>query len=306
MILSSNFHLPVLLPQVLEGLKVEPENKYVDATIGGGGYSFEIIKRGGIVLGIDADEDALSFVRNKFGINKKLFLEHGNFADLKRIAEKYGFKRIAGIVFDLGMSSFQLGEAGRGFSYKLDEPLDMRMDKRGSITAADIINKCSQEQLYEIFTKYAEEVHSRTIASAILRARTIKNTIQTTGDLVVVIDQVLNKIYGNKQPNQFKKFRNKTLGRIFQALRIQVNNELVNLKKGIDAAADLLKTDGRLLVISYHSLEDRIVKLKFKEKMRQGMFSIITKQPITASVDEIDQNPKAHSAKLRIAQKLKC
>lgn len=301
---QAGFHTPVLLPRVMEGLDVKPGKKYIDATLGGGGYTDEILKLGGIVLGIDQDQDAIDFVRQKYQINKDIFLEHGNFRDLKEIAHSYGFNQVAGILFDLGMSSYQLEKSGRGFSYQGDEPLDMRMDKNLESTAADIINKFSKEQLYEIFTKYAEELNSRAIAQAVTGARSLKGEISTTRQLSVILNEVLEKLYRNeKVESKHRKIR-QTKARIFQALRIKVNYELENLETGLTQAIELLEREGRVIVLSYHSLEDRLVKFKFKKYESQGLIKIITRKPIIPGESEIFQNPRARSAKLRIAQKL--
>ena len=310
MILSTRFHSPVLLCQVIRGLNVRVGKKYIDATVGGGGYSFAIIKRGGIVLGIDLDKDALEFVKKKLKsqkskvkIGREIFLEQGNFAEIKKIAEKYGFNKVAGIIFDLGFSSFQLERAGRGFSYKGSEPLDMRLSTRQLPTAADIVNKYSEGELYEIFTKFAEEVHSRAIVSAILSARAV-SYIGTTDKLVSIIDKIAKQLYVGKTSYQISKLRNSLFARIFQALRIAVNNELNSLKEGLTAAIDLLEEEGRLTVLSYHSLEDRLVKLKFRANMKKNKLILINKKPIVAAREEVFSNPKSHSARLRIAEKL--
>lgn len=305
------FHTPVLLSQVLAALRIEKGRKYIDATLGGGGYSFEILKRGGIVLGIDRDKEAIRYVREKLGdrswtleIKNNLFLEHGNFADLQPIALKFGFDEVAGIIFDLGMSSYQLEGSGRGFSWRRDEPLDMRMDIRQEATAADLINHSSKERLYEIFTKYAEELHSRTVAEAIVRARSLKGDIKRTNELSQLISETLDRIYS--KDNQFNKFRilQSTKARIFQALRIAVNGELENLQIGLKQAIDLLGVTARIVVLSYHSLEDRIAKLTFKDAEQNGILRVVTFGILKADRFEKQDNPKAKSAKLRIAEKI--
>lgn len=312
MILSDNFHKPVLLSLVIEALKVEKGKKYIDATIGGGGYTEEILKLGGIVLGIDADKDAIEYVRKKFPakgwsasgreVNKKLFLEQGNFANLKKIASKYGFEKTAGIIFDLGMSSYQLEKSGRGFSYERDEPLDMRMDKNIQFDAGELLNSYSEDRLYEIFSIYAEELHSRAIAKAIVRARSLNNGLTRTGELSGIIKDVLNRIYALKQNDTFRLFQ-KTKARIFQAIRIVVNNEMENLEIGLNDGIDLLDISGRIIVLSYHSLEDRKVKMNFRKRQFMNKLEILN-LPLRATYDEIKINSKARSVKLRIAQKI--
>ncbi len=307
MILSTEYHLPVLLPEVLNGLSVQKGAKYIDATLGGGGYAFEIVKLGGVVLGIDQDQEAIDYVREKLEdrswrleAEKNLFLDQGNFANLKKIAKKQGFTRVSGIIFDLGMSTYQLKHSNRGFSFSRDEPLDMRMDKKETVRAADIINNYSKERLYEIFTKFAEELHSGAIISAILRARSLKR-ILTTKELATIVVNALREDIGLKE---FEKYKNSTLARIFQALRIVVNNEIENLRKGLEQAEELLLPKGRLIVLSYHSLEDRLVKSFFKSLKRKGKLEILTKKAIVPEKSEIMANPKSRSVRLRIAEEL--
>ena len=310
MTLDNAFHLPVLLRETITGLAVARNKKYIDATLGGGGHSLEIIKSGGVLLGIDQDIEAIIYFTKLLNINnlqsllgKKIFLVQENFVHLKKIAEKNGFKQISGILFDLGVSSYQISTSSRGFSYLETQELDMRMDQRTSLTAKDIINKFKAEELYEIFTAYSEELHSRTIADAIIRARALKKII-TGSDLVEILKNIINKINPGMPDYKFEKLLHKTSARIFQALRIRVNNELDNLKIALDEALNLLGFDGRLAVISYHSLEDRIVKIKFREWERRDKVKMINRQPILASEIEQQSNRKSRSAKLRIVAKL--
>lgn len=303
MVLPSVFHEPVLFDAVIKGLNIKKGHKYIDATLGGGGYTWEIVRRGGIVLGIDVDREAIEHVKN-FKVGKEIFLERGNFAHLKKIAEKFGFVEVSGIIFDLGMSSFQIERSGRGFSFEKDEPLDMRMNRNQELTAADIINRSCREELYEIFSKFAEELHSRAVADAIFRARTVKGPIKRTGQLVDIVRQVIGKNQRKKDKKLDKRLYQKDLARIFQALRIVVNKEIENLKKGLLQAVDLLQTGGRLAVLSYHSLEDRLVKLRFKQEERSGNLRVLTKQPIRADRFEVRLNRRARSAKLRIAERI--
>lgn len=310
MTLDTNFHLPVLLRETITGLAVGKDKKYIDATLGGGGHSLVIIKSGGVLLGIDQDIEAITYFKKLLQENnlqnlvgKKIFLVQDNFVHLKNIAEKTGFNQTSGILLDLGVSSYQVSASTRGFSYLTNQELDMRMDKRTSLTAKEIINKFKAEELYEIFTAYSEELHSRAIADAIIRARALKNTI-TSHDLVEILKNILRKIYLGMPDYQFEMLLLKTSARIFQALRIRVNNELDYLKIVLDQALDLLGFDGRLAVISYHSLEDRIVKIKFREWERSDKVKLINRQPILSSVIEQQSNRKSRSAKLRIIAKL--
>lgn len=293
----NNFHTPVLLHEVANFLEIEKDHQYIDATIGGGGHSREIIKKGGIVLGVDQDQEALDYLTSSL-LNKyknKLFLARGNFKSLKEIARANKFDQVSGILFDLGVSSYQLGEPRRGFSFKSIGPLDMRMDKDEKRSAFELINTGSDETLLKIFTKYGEEPLAKKIVNEIMKTRQ-KNTINTTVELANMIKSIYS---------QYKqKTRIHPATKIFQAIRIWVNQELDNLKEGIREAVELLEPQGRLLVISYHSLEDRIVKLKMIELTNNKQLEIITKKPITASWQEIKINPRARSAKLRVAQKI--
>lgn len=299
MIHTDIFHRPVLLPQVISYLSVVKGAKYIDATLGGGGYTFEILRRGGVVLGIDQDRDSIEYIKakikdqsSKIKNKDNLFLERRNFKDLKEIAHKWGFEKVDGIIFDLGMSSFQIDKSDRGFSYHRDEILDMRMGNDVRVKASDILNKFNEESLYEIFSSFSEELNSRAIAHAIFRARTLKQNIVRTIDLV----NVVNKVIGKYDP--------KVLSRVFQALRVAVNNELEALKIGLVHAVDLLVYKGVVIVLSYHSLEDRTVKLFLKQKEDQGCLRIITKQCIRADRFETSINPRSRSARMRVGEKI--
>lgn len=269
-------HTPVLVREVLEGLQIRKGGRYIDATFGMGGHSDAIRQRGGIVLGIDVDPDTEAV--------------HGNFRNIENIATQNGFEVVDGILFDLGVSSYQLDTPRRGFSYRFaDAPLDMRFGDEMSATAADIVNTYSEEDLYEIIARYGEEQLAGTIAHAIVRARRLR-PIQTTGDVVDSIAVVV------KDAHQ----RSAVLSRVFQAFRIAVNDELGALKEGLSGAGNVLKHGGRLAVISFHSLEDRIAKQFFtKERWKS-----ITKSPIRASEEERQSNIRARSAKLRIGEKI--
>ncbi|MDO8610380.1 MAG: 16S rRNA (cytosine(1402)-N(4))-methyltransferase RsmH [bacterium] len=237
-------HTPVLLQQVIENLDIQTNGLYIDATLGEGGYTREIIEHGGKVLAIDADINQIS----NFTSLKNIQLVHGNFADIETIAKNNHFYPVDGIAFDLGLSMEQLNTSKRGFSYKkLMEPLDMRLDVENEVTAGEFINYSTQQELYELFARNSEEINSQAIAEAIVAKRKIRK-LQTVGDLM----QVLNKVTG--EPNaQVNK-------RIFQALRIAVNEEFVNLSKGLEGSLKLIKDEGKIIVVTFHSLEDRIVK----------------------------------------------
>lgn len=293
------YHITVLKDEVIKGLNVRPGKQYIDATLGGGGHSFEIIQRGGIVLGIDMDQDAIVYVtekikeqRAKIKIGENLILVKGNFNDLGEIAKEAGFTKVAGIIFDLGTSRHQLKTVGRGFSFQSDEELDMRMDKGQVLTAKNVINNLGEKELYEIFTKFGEEKLARTIAHAIVGARYLK-PINTTEELAIIVRAI-------------KRTREKTdtATKVFQALRIYINREFENLKEGLAQGEKVLEKDGRMAVISFHSLEDRIVKNFYRNSQNLGEIKVLTKKPITALDVELKRNPSARSAKLRIAMKL--
>ena len=283
----SSFHKPVLLKEAIDGLRVEKNKKYIDATLGGGGHSGEILRRGGIVLGLDADQEAIEYIKNNFirrigGSNFKLTLVRGNFRDIDKIARDTNFDKVAGIIFDLGVSSHQIDNPKRGFSFQNEGPLDMRMDQQLGVRALDLIKILTKGELYEIFTKFGEESRAWAISDAIVRARSIK-PIVTTGELAKIVFT---------RAGQSKK--------VFQALRIVVNDELNSIMQALPYALELLQENGRLCVISFHSLEDRIVKRKFIEFEEKGMGKIITEKPIVPSIEELRVNKRARSAKLRI------
>lgn len=279
----SDYHESVLLKEAIAGLKVEKNKKYIDATLGGAGHSFEILRLGGIVLGIDVDKDAIvNIEKNK---PENLTLARGNFRDIDKIAHLNKFDKVAGIIFDLGVSSHQIDSPARGFSFQSEGPLDMRMDQELGVRALDLIKILTKGELNEIFAKFGEETHSWQISDAIVRARSVK-PIETTEELA----EIVFPIAGNAK-------------RVFQALRIIVNDELGAIEEALPKAVELLEKNGRLVIISFHSLEDRIVKRKFLEFEEKKLGRIITEKPITPTVEEIEKNKRAGSAKLRIYEK---
>lgn len=295
------FHKSVLLREVSEYLQVKSGKKYIDATLGAGGHTESILRQGGTVLSVDLDKEAIESARQKFGNEPRLKIVQGNFRDLEKIAHSQDFRGVSGIIFDLGVSSYQLEKAERGFSFQNVGPLDMRMDQSetsGQIKASDFINLAGKDELYEIFTKLGEEHRARAISDAIIRARRIK-AILTTEDLA----QVVEGSFGFKS-GQPDIVRAGILKRVFQALRIFVNSELENLELGLQGAISILGSGGRVLVISFHSLEDRIVKQSFLAFEKQGLGKIITKKPITPSLVELKENRRARSAKLRVFEKI--
>jgi 16S rRNA (cytosine1402-N4)-methyltransferase len=289
-------HTPVLLREVTDFLRVKSDGKYIDCTIGGGGHSAQVLKSGAVVLGIDQDLTAILHLKKKFESEikaKRLILEHDNFVNVAKAAEKLGFIQVDGILFDLGVSSFQIDQSGRGFSFKRAEPLDMRMNPEVGLTAAGLLNDLPEEELYTIFAKYGEERRSRDIARQIVAARKL-SPITTTEELAGIVTNVLGES-GIIHPAT----------RIFQALRIAVNSEIENLKIGLKEGFKLLNLGGRLAVISFHSLEDRVVKLQFLEFANEGQGKILTKKPVVATEAEIKENKRARSAKLRVIEKIK-
>jgi len=308
-------HKSVLLQEVIQFLSPEPGQVFIDSTIGFGGHSLEILKKissKGRLLGIDQDKEAIDWLEaNLKPYHPNLILAKGNFSEIKRLARENGFENANGILADIGVSSYQLDKEKRGFSFKKAGPLDMRMDKNRELTAAEAVNSYSEHDLANIFSKYGEERLSKTIAREIARRRTEK-PIETTLDLAKLVGGVYEK-------KSLKGRKTHPATRIFQALRIEVNNELENLKKFLPQAVEVLAPKGRLAVITFHSLEDRIVKNYFRDIAKECIcppdFPVcqcghkpkvrtVTKKPIIPGEEEIRDNPRARSAKLRVIEKL--
>ena len=290
-------HKPVLLKEVLDYLNPQPGENFIDCTFGFGGHSLEILKKnkpGGKVLGIEQDKEILEKFTNK---NKRLDLIDGNFNNLKEIVKNDRFfklNKINGILFDLGVSSWHFDESGRGFSFQTDEPLIMNCSEDG-LSAEEIINQWPKEELIRIFREYGEERFTNHIAEEIYQRRKIEK-IKTTKQLVNVI--------GSAIPGRYRHGRIHFATRVFQALRIAVNDELDNLKRALPQALEVLEKDGRIVVISFHSLEDRIVKNFFRDSSKEDSLKILTKKPIIPSEDEVNLNFRSRSAKLRAAIKI--
>ncbi len=310
----SSFHIPVMHREVVESLRVHPGGIYVDGTVGGGGHADEILKNtapDGLLIGIDVDDDALRESEERLSVfGSRKILVKGNFADIDVILESLNIGQVDGILLDLGVSAHQLRTAGRGFSFSLDADLDMRMDQSHGASAYDVINTFPERELQRIIKDFGEEIMAERIARMIsLRRKT--SPIKTTAELVDIIGKAL--------PSQFKTGRIHPATRTFQAIRIYVNNELLNLQNVINHGVDIIKKSGRFSIISFHSLEDRIVKNGFRswEKgcicppslpvcacHRNAKLKVLTRKPLTPAASEIESNPLARSAKLRTAERI--
>ncbi len=289
-------HIPVMAEEVMTFLRCESGHTYVDATLGGGGHASEMLKRsapGGMLIGTEWDEEALSEARKTllpFGDRVKLFRE--NFV---RLPDLMKAESADGILLDLGLSSIQLENEERGFSFKGEGPLDMRMDQRMDETASDLVNNLSPEELESVLSQYGEERWAKRIARAIVQERE-REPIRTP--------QALRKIVQRAIPRRFQSRRIDPATRTFQALRIGVNKELENLQKLLETGWKILKKGGRMCVISFHSLEDRLVKETFRALEKQRKMVILTRKPVTPSEEERKRNPRSRSAKLRCAERI--
>ena len=291
-------HIPVLLNEVLEYLEPKPECNYVDCTLNGGGHTKEILKRNdknGLVMGIEVDKD----IFNKINQEKisRLIAVNDSYSNLKEIVVREKFKNINGILFDIGMSSYHIDQSEKGFSFLKDEPLFMsyNVDKGNQRTAYEIVNQYNEKDLVDILFKYGEERYSRKIAKSIIEKRK-KKAIHTTFELVDIIASAV--------PMNYKRGKIHFATRTFQALRIEVNRELDNFFDALPQALEVLDSGGRIVVITFHSLEDRIVKNYFRDWSKKGLVTLLTKKPITAQDQEIKENPRSRSAKLRAVIKL--
>lgn len=295
-------HIPVLKEEVLEILNPKENETFVDCTAGEGGHTFSIIEKSenrAKVISIDKDPRNIELIINKakkLNQSKNVIAVTGNYADLKKIVEKNKIEKVSGIIFDLGISSWHIDESGRGFSFKRDEPLDMRYFPEQEITAWEIVNSWPREEIETILRDYGEEGFARQISKAIVVERK-KKKINTSIELSKIIESV--------SPRWYLKAKIHCATKTFQALRIAVNQELDNLEKVLPDAVGLLEKGGRLAVISFHSLEDRIVKNFFKEKSNEEFLKILTKKIIVPSREEVINNSRSRSAKLRASIKIK-
>ena len=306
-------HVSVLLPETIEGLNIRPDGIYADGTLGGGGHASEVAARlteGGRLIGIDQDADAIAAAGERLKpFGDRVTIVRDNYVNMKQVLADLGIEAVDGICLDLGVSSYQLDTAERGFSYMEDAPLDMRMDRREDRTAADLVNECTEQELFRIIRDYGEDRFAKNIAKHIVKARERK-AIRTTGELADIIRGAI--------PMKIQVTGGHPAMRTFQALRIALNGELQVLEDSIDEMIGLLKPGGRICIITFHSLEDRIVKNGFRRnespctcppgfpvcvcgKKSRGM--VITKKPILPTEEETEENPRSRSAKLRIFER---
>ena len=306
-------HVSVLLNETIDGLNINPDGIFVDGTLGGGGHSYEICKRlsdKGRLIGIDQDGEALEAARERLKeFEDKITLVRSNYCEIETIIKDLGIEKVDGIVLDLGVSSYQLDNLERGFSYKSDAPLDMRMDQRQNKTAADVVNNYSENELFRIIRDYGEDKFAKNIAKHIVMARKEK-PLETTEELSEIIKA--------SRPMKFQAIGGHPAKKTYQAIRIEVNQELTVLKESLDTMIDHLNPGGRICVITFHSLEDRITKIKFREnenpctcppdfpvcvcgKVSKG--KVITRKPIIPSEEEMTENKRSKSSKLRIFER---
>ena len=307
-------HVSVLLRECIEALSIKPDGIYVDCTTGGGGHSLEIVKRltaGGRLIAIDRDEDALRAAGARLGdYADRVTFVHSNYAMLQSVLADLGIPKADGVLADLGVSSYQLDTAERGFSYMQDAPLDMRMDREQPLSARDVVNTYSEEELRRILYDYGEEKFARNIAANIVKRRS-ERPIETTLELAELVK--------GSMPKAAREGGHHPAKRTFQAIRIEVNAELSSIPPALDAAVHALNPGGRVAVITFHSLEDRLVKQKFAALSsgctcprefpvcvcgKKPVVRVITKKPVTAGEDELEVNPRSRSAKLRVAEKI--
>ena len=305
-------HIPVMLEECIENLKINPDGIYVDGTMGGAGHSYQIAKRlskKGLLIGIDRDEEALKVAKERLKEFENVRFVHDNHDNIKEAIANLNIDKVDGVLLDLGVSSYQIDERTRGFTYIQDGPLDMRMDKSQALTAEDIVNNYKEEELARIIYEYGEEKFSRRIAKNICEYRKEKR-ITTTGELVSIIEKSIPRIHGDKgHPAK----------RTFQAIRIEVNDEIKPLYNTVKDSIEILKSKGRLCIITFHSLEDRSVKQAYSDSEgkcicppglpycacgKKTLGKIITKKPILPNDKEMIQNSRSRSAKLRVFEKI--
>ncbi len=308
-------HKSVLLFETIDNLNIKPDGIYVDGTLGGGGHSFQILKQlgdGGRLIGIDQDEDALKAAGERLAIfEDKVTTVRSNYCHMKQVLHDLGIEKVSGIVLDLGVSSYQLDEPERGFTYREDVPLDMRMDRRNPKTAKNIVNEYSEMDLFRIIRDYGEDKFAKNIAKHIVAARE-KKEIETTGELIEIIKAAI--------PAKVRATGGHPAKKTFQAIRIELNEELEVLQNSLDEMIDLLEDGGRICIITFHSLEDRIVKTIYKTNEnpctcpshfpvcvcgKKPKGKVITRKPIVPSEEELEYNSRAKSSKLRVFERIR-
>ncbi len=303
-------HISVLLSETIEGLAIKPGGLYADCTLGGAGHSIEILKSGGRLIGIDRDAEAIQAAKERLADYKDVIFVHDNFSNIKQIFKERSIDGADGFLLDLGVSSYQFDKAERGFSYNYDAPLDMRMDRTSKLTAYDVVNSYTGDELYRIIRDYGEERWAKRISEFIINERQRKE-IRTTFELTEIIKKAIPKKARQEGGHPSK--------RTFQAIRIEVNDELGILERSVEQMVELLNPGGRICVITFHSLEDRIIKNTFRRLEnpctcprefpvcvcgKKPVLKIISKKPLTVSEEELRLNRRSHSAKLRIGEKL--
>ncbi len=290
-------HTPVLLREVIAGLQPRPGGQYIDGTVGGGGHAAAILEASapdGRLLGIDCDPAALAAAATRLApYGARVTLVRGSFREIERLATAAGFVRVQGVALDLGVSSYQLDTPERGFSFQASAPLDMRLDPDAPVTAADLVNNLPERDLADLIFRYGEERGSRRIARAIVEARQ-RQPVTTTDELSRIVARALGGQRGRIHPAT----------RTFQALRIAVNDELASLEAALPQIAGLLAAGGRMVIIAFHSLEDRIVKRFMRAEAQTGRLRIITRRPVEAGNEEQQANPRSRSAKMRVAERM--
>ena len=308
-------HKSVLLFETIDNLNIRPDGIYVDGTLGGGGHSFQILKNlgdGGRLIGIDQDEDALKAAGERLAIfGDKVTTVRSNYCHMKQVLHDLGIEKVSGIVLDLGVSSYQLDEPERGFTYREDVPLDMRMDRRNPKTAKNIVNEYSEMELFRIIRDFGEDKFAKNIAKHIVAARE-KKEIETTGELIEIIKAAI--------PAKVRATGGHPAKKTFQAIRIELNQELEVLQNSLDEMIDILEDGGRICIITFHSLEDRIVKTIYKTNEnpctcpshfpvcvcgKKPKGKVITRKPIVPSDEELEYNSRAKSSKLRVFERIR-
>lgn len=297
--MDEKFHIPVMPSEVVNYLNLGPGKVIVDATVGTGGHSLEIIRQimpAGKLIGIDRDEESLAVARARLSAYAGACeFVYANFVDLDRILEELNIKKIDGVLFDLGVSSYQLQNPSRGFSFQYDGPLDMRLDRNSNISAYDLVNNLNEEEISSLLWTFGQERWHNRIARFLVEERE-RHAISTTEELSRIVVKAI--------PPKYRHYRIHPATRTFQAVRIAVNRELETIETAIEEALGFLEKSGRICVISFHSLEDRIVKFAFRKAAAQGLVRIITPKPLVPQRTEVKENPSSRSSKLRVAERL--